>query len=214
MQALKEKIIEIARAFDKDDMGIGTSGNVSARFDDRIFITPSGVAPERLDVDNIVTLNLAGDVEKAIYKPSSEWHFHCDIYQSHQAVNAIVHTHSPYAVAQSCLNKPIPAFHYMVAKVGGSYVPCADYATFGTEALSQNIVATLRDFKGCLLANHGQLATGATLDQAYAMAREIETLARQYILACSVGEPVLLSEQEMQVNIEKFKTYGTAQKQD
>jgi L-fuculose-phosphate aldolase len=123
---------------------------------------------------------------------------------------AVVHAHSPYATALSCLREGIPPFHYMVAVAGGTDIRCADYATFGTEALSERMLDALEGRRACLLANHGIVAFGASLEGAFALAVEVETLARQYALARALGDPVLLSEAEMAEVLERFKSYGAS----
>jgi L-fuculose-phosphate aldolase len=141
--------------------------------------------------------------------PSSEWRFHRDIYASGaDRVNAIVHTLAPYATTLACMDRGIPAFHYMVAVAGGSDIRCAVYATFGTQALSDHILVALRNRKACLMSHHGMIACGENLQKALALAVEVETLARMYWQALQIGDPALLSESEMQVVIEKFQTYG------
>ena len=143
-----------------------------------------------------------------IGKPSSEWHFHCDILKARPDVNAVVHTHAPHATAIACLREDIPAFHYMIAVAGGDSIRCAPYALFGTEALSAHAVVAMADRKACLLANHGLITAGRDLDEAMTVAIEIESLCHQYLLARQTGKPVLLSSEEMQAVIERFPSYG------
>ncbi|MEW5770602.1 MAG: class II aldolase/adducin family protein [Pseudomonadota bacterium] len=141
-------------------------------------------------------------------RPSSEWRFHRDIYAAFPQARAVVHAHSPFAVALACLRRDLPPFHYMVAMAGGSDIRCAAYATFGTQALSDAVVTALQDRRACLMANHGLVAWGASLDAALALAVEVEALCGQYLRACQVGEPVLLSAAEMAEVLERFKDYG------
>jgi L-fuculose-phosphate aldolase len=141
-------------------------------------------------------------------KPSSEWHFHLDLLKNRPELNAIVHTHSPHATALACLREDLPAFHYMIAIAGGDSVRCAPYALFGTEALSAHAVNAMKDRKACLLANHGLIAAGRDLDEAMAVATEIESLCQQYLLARQTGQPVLLSSEEMLAVIDRFRSYG------
>jgi L-fuculose-phosphate aldolase len=141
-------------------------------------------------------------------RPSSEWRFHRDIYRARSDAGAIVHTHAPFATSLACLQRGIPAFHYMVAVAGGDDIRCAPYATFGTQALSDHAVAALEGRRACLLANHGMIAIGASLGAALALAVEVETLAEMYWRAQQLGEPVLLSAAEMKVVVAKFRTYG------
>lgn len=144
-------------------------------------------------------------------KPSSEWRIHRDLYRARPEVAAVVHAHSPHAVSLACLRKPIPAFHYMVAAAGGRDIPCAGYATFGTEALSQNVLAALAGRRACLMANHGQVAIGHGLEEALRLAEIVEELSAQYWRACLMGEPVLLSEAEMEEVLARFADYGQRQ---
>ncbi len=120
----------------------------------------------------------------------------------------IVHTHAPFATSLACLHRGIPPFHYMVAVAGGDDIRCAPYATFGTQALSDRAVAALEGRRACLLANHGMIAIGASLGAALALAVEVETLAEMYWRAQQLGEPVLLSPEEMEVVVTRFRTYG------
>ena len=120
----------------------------------------------------------------------------------------MVHCHSSFATSLACLRRGIPAFHYEVAFAGGADIRCADYATFGTQELSDNALAALEGRKACLLANHGTLAFGPTLDAAFSLAEKVEALARMYWQALQVGEPVLLDAAEMERVLERFKDYG------
>jgi L-fuculose-phosphate aldolase len=190
----------------------GTSGNMSTRIQDGFLITPSGIATPDLHSSLMVKLDADGNPIDRENGPqrSSEWRFHRDIYHARTDVQAIVHVHSAYATALACQRRSLPAFHYMIAVAGGLDIRCAPYATFGSQALSDGAVSALRERRACLLANHGLIAVGNSLVKAIALAVEVEELARQYSLSCSLGEPVLLSESEMADVIEKFKTYGAA----
>jgi L-fuculose-phosphate aldolase len=141
-------------------------------------------------------------------EPSSEWRFHRDILQARPEVGAVVHTHSMFATTLSCLRKDIPPFHYMIALVGGVCIRCAPYALFGSQALSDNALQALQDRKACLLANHGMIALGQDLDHALDMTAEVENLCEQYWRALQLGEPYLLTAQEMAEVFERFKSYG------
>jgi L-fuculose-phosphate aldolase len=192
----------------------GTSGNVSGRTAAGLVITPSGVPCDDVDAASIVALTAAGDARPGAggaQAPSTEWRIHRDIYVSRPEVGAVVHTHSTFATALSCLRRPIPAFHYMVAKAGGDDIRCARYATYGTTALSRNALAALAGGRrACLLANHGLLALGADLASARLLAEEIEALCAQYIHARAAGRPVTLPAREMSRVRAKFATYGTS----
>jgi L-fuculose-phosphate aldolase len=185
----------------------GTSGNVSVRSREGFLITPSGQDMAALTAADMVEMTLSGEVSGE-GRPSSEWRFHRDIYAAFPAAEAVVHAHSPFAVALACLRRDIPPFHYMVAMAGGIDIRCAAYATFGTQALSDAVLSALQDRRACLMANHGLVAWGRSLPAALALANEVEALCGQYLRACQVGKPVLLSAVEMQEVLEKFKDYG------
>ncbi len=209
--ALRQEVIATALAMNAAGINRGKSGNVSARLTrvgfDGFLVTPTGVPYATLVPDDIVAMTLDGEAQGPRL-PSSEWRFHRDIYRQRPDAHAIVHTHSPFATSLACLSRGIPAFHYMVAVAGGADIRCAPYATFGTQALSDHALVALRDRRACLLANHGTIALGASLERALALAVEVETLAEMYWRVLQVGEPVVLPEAEMRVVIEKFATYG------
>jgi len=205
---LRISLAALARESVHCGLNQGTSGNVSVCSRAGFLITPSGQNMAALTADDMVEMNLAGDVASES-RPSSEWRFHRDIYTAFPEAEAIVHAHSPFAVALACLRRDLPAFHYMVAMAGGVDIRCAAYATFGTQALSDAVLAALQDRRACLMANHGLLAWGRSLPAALVLANEVEALCGQYLRACEVGEPVLLSAAEMQEVLEKFKDYGS-----
>jgi len=175
------------------------------------LITPTGLPYDRTLPADLAFMPLAARDERDFRGPrlpSSEWRFHRDIYAAHPEAGAIVHTHGVYATTLACLDRGIPAFHYMVAAAGGSDIRCAGYATFGTQELSDRVLAALVDRKACLLAHHGLIATGATLERALALAVEVEALARMYWQALQIGEPATLPEAEMRRVLDQFRTYG------
>jgi L-fuculose-phosphate aldolase len=204
---LRTELIVTAIELNASGVNQGTSGNLSVRADDGFLITPSGMQYSALKPEDVVFMNLSGE-HNASRNPSSEWRFHRDIYAARNDAGAIVHTHSVHATALACLKRGIPAFHYMVAVAGGHDIRCTPYATYGTQALSNFAVAALAERKACLLAHHGVIALGNGLNGALALAGEVETLAHQYLAALAVAEPELLSDAEMDLVIEKFKTYG------
>jgi L-fuculose-phosphate aldolase len=203
----RQELIATAIALNTSGINQGTSGNVSVRTIEGFLITPSGMAYSALTPDDLVLMNLNGEILSG-RMPSSEWRFHCDIYLHRDDTQAIVHTHSVYATALACLEKDMPAFHYMVAMAGGKDIRCAPYATYGTQALSDRALVALENRKACLLAHHGVIATGADLPRAFALASEIETLAQQYLIALTIAEPTILSDTEMDKVVEKFSHYG------
>jgi len=209
--ALRHAVIATALAMNAADINRGKSGNVSVRLQTADFhgflVTPTGLPYADTTPNDIVAVGLDGAVRGARL-PSSEWRFHRDIYLQRVDATAIVHTHSPRATALACMRLPIPAFHYMVAVAGGHDIRCAPYATFGTQALSDHALTALDGRRACLLANHGVIALGATLDRALALAIEVENLADMYTHALQLGTPVVLDDDEMRVVVQKFATYG------
>ena len=211
---LRSAVLATAVAMNAAGINRGTAGNVSARWRtdafDGFLVTPSGLAYDRTTPDDIVATTLDGEA-RGTRVPSSEWRFHRDIYRARPEAQAIVHTHAPFATTLACLDRGIPPFHYMIAVAGGRDIRCAPYATFGTQELSDHVVAALADRRACLLAHHGMIALGESLDVALALAVEVETLAEMYWRALQIGEPALLSDTEMDVVIAKFATYGQPQ---
>ena len=205
---LREALCTASRNLEQLGLNCGTAGNLSVRVEQGFLVTPSGVKPAALKPAAIVAMGLDGTIIDASQQPSSEWRFHRDIYLARGDANAVVHVHSPYATALACQRRDIPGFHYMIAKAGGDSIRCGSYATFGTQALTDAALLALTGRQACLLANHGMIALGVSLDKALDMTREVEELARQYALALSCGTPVLLSAEEMRDALERFKTYG------
>jgi len=205
-------LIGTACALHTQRLTVANSGNVSLRYENGFLITPSGVLYEQLTPQDIVHVGLKeGDSANVLAghrAPSSEWRFHRDIYLARPDVSAIVHTHSHFCSALACLRREIPAFHYMVAKAGGDSIRCSDYATFGTQALSDAVVKALQDRRACLMANHGMVALGSSLQSALLMAQEVESLAGQYCEALKLGQPVLLDAEEMVRVARQFEGYG------
>jgi len=217
-KAARAAIVEACRWLVTAGLVQGTSGNVSVRAGERMLITPSGVPYERMEPEDVVAVELAGDGSSFRARggnvPSSEWRFHFDILRSRPEVGAVVHTHSPYATAFAICRKELVATHYMIAAAGGPTIRVADYATFGTQELTNAALAALEGRWACLLANHGVIATGPTLERALWLAQEVEVLARQTAIALQVGTPVLLPDDEIARVVEKFEGYGPKNRRD
>ena len=196
----RQSVIDACLKMNADGINQGTSGNVSVRWQSGFLITPSGVAYNALRPGHIVFVERNGLVQPG-RKPSSEWRFHHDIYQARDDINAVVHTHSTHATAISITGQDIPAVHYMIAAAGGASIRCARYATYGTEELSRNALVALQGRDACLLANHGVIACGRNLGRALWLAGEIEALAQQYIIARQFGDPIILSDGEIAINV-------------
>ncbi|TXL78742.1 class II aldolase [Vineibacter terrae] len=206
---LRRALIGTCRRMNALGINQGTSGNASVRIGrDRFLITPSGVSYDAMLPAQIPTMTLSGRWYGA-RRPSSEWRFHRDILAARADAGAVIHTHGPLATTLAVLRRDIPPFHYMVAVAGGDSIRCAPYATFGTQALSDLALAALAGRRACLLANHGLIAIGATLEKALALAVEVEALAGMYLRACAIGEPALLSAAQMAEALALFRTYGT-----
>ena len=218
MKNLKERedIIKFALMLNTTNLSPLRSGNLSIRVVENdvegFLLTPSGIKYETLKPEDIVFLALSEEYDNlkmfnSGLNPSSEWRFHQDIYIKKIDAKAIVHAHSANATAVSAHGKNIPAFHYMVALAGGNNIKCAEYATFGTKELSENILKALEERKACLMSNHGQVAFGKSLDEAFELAQEIENICHQYINAIKLGKPKILSDDEMKIILEKTKNY-------
>lgn len=208
MNREKELIIEYGLKIYNGNLTKGTGGNLSIfnREKGVFAITPSSIPYSHITIDDIAVLDLDGNQIEGDKKPSSEVEMHRIFYRNREDINAIIHTHTINATVLSCLNWDLPAVHYMVA-LAGNNVRCARYATFGTNELAENAFNAMKDRKAVLLANHGLLAGGRDIDNAFSITEEIEYCAELYIKAKSVGEPVILSKREMNHMIDKFKTY-------
>ena len=209
----RNQIIEYSLKLNSTNLSPLRSGNISLRGEENnregYLITPSGKKYETLKPEDIIFMGLNEDAENidSVIKPSSEWRFHRDIYVNKNDAQAIVHAHSPHATAVSSHGKPIPPFHYMIALAGGEDIKCAEYATFGTEELSNNVIKALEKRSACLMSNHGQVAFGKNLEDAFELAQEIENICHQYTIALKLGNPKILSYEEMKKVLDKAKNY-------
>lgn len=195
-----------ARDLSERGLNTGTSGNVSVRMQGSFLITPSAIRYDALEPTHIVEMDMSGE-PKGRMRPSSEWRFHLDLYRARPEIGSIVHTHSPNGTAVATLRRDVPAFHYYVAAAGGTTIRCAPYATFGTQLLSQYVQRALEDRTACLMANHGLVAVGETLEKAMHLAIEVEDLCGVYLKALAAGEPHILDDDEMAEVLERFKSY-------
>lgn len=209
--ALRREMVDICRRMNSSGINQGTAGNLSARIDGGFLITPTSLPYDRMEADDIVEMGYDGTYAGK-HRPSSEWRFHRDIMQARQDINAILHCHSIYATTLACQYLPIPAFHYMVGVAGGTTIRVAPYATFGTQALSDNAIAALEGRLACLLGQHGQISLGKNLEASLWLASEVETLARLYVQAIPLGDLPILSDEEMARVIEQMRkmSYGQA----
>lgn len=206
-RALRQQLIDTALAMNASGLNQGTSGNLSVRCEDGFLITPSGMDYAGLSTNDIVRMDFDGQ-PGGLRKPSSEWRFHAAIYQHHPEAQAVLHAHPVNCSALACLNKGIPAFHYMVAVAGGRDIRCADYATFGTPELSGFVIEALRGRKACLMAHHGLTCFESDLPRALSLAIEVEYLATVYSRILTIGEADILTDSEMDKVLKKFSSYG------
>jgi len=212
-QALRQQLVTVARRMNGTGLNQGTSGNLSVRIEEGILVTPSSLPYEQMEVGDLVALDLSGQpLKEKQRRPSSEWRLHADVLSCRHDAMAVLHCHPIHATALACHDRGIPAFHYMVAVAGGDEIRCAAYATFGTKELSDNVVNALAQRNACLLARHGMVTLGKDLESALRVAVEVETLARMYLQALQLGEPPLLSKQQMQAVHAQFRGlhYGQA----
>jgi L-fuculose-phosphate aldolase len=206
-KSLRKAVIETCLAMNEEGINQGTSGNVSVRTEEGFLITASGIPYKKMKPEHIVEMDLEGGY-RGDYLPSTEWRMHLDIFKARPEAGAIVHVHSTYATAIACLRKEVPAFHYMIGVTGGTSLRVSDYAEFGTAELSATMLKAMEGRTACLLANHGQICFGPTLEKALWLAGEIEALCKQYWAAIVAGKPIVLSDAEMTSVLKRFKTYG------
>jgi len=208
---LRQQIVATALEMNAVGLNRGSSGNISVRWGNGFLITPTGLSCTETSPADIVPMNFDGSWIGS-RAPSSEWHFHQAILSARPEIGSVLHAHSPFATTLACLGLEIPPFHYMIAVAGGKTIRCAPYATFGTQKLSDHALTALEGRKACLLANHGMIVLGTTLADSLARMVEVEALCEQYWRALQVAVPNLLSDAEMDLVLEKFKTYGQSQK--
>ncbi|MFF4797795.1 class II aldolase/adducin family protein [Streptomyces sp. NPDC001351] len=206
-----EALVATARRTVADGLVVGTSGNVSVRVGDTVLVTPSGVPYDRLRPEDVTGVDLDGRQVLGTLVPTSELPMHLAIHRTTDA-RAVVHTHAVHATAVSTLVPELPAIHYMAGALGGP-VRVAPYATYGSEELAENMLHALADRTACLLQNHGTMAYGGTLDQAYDRTAQLEWMCRLWLTASSVPglSPTLLSSQQLAEAGDKLRGYGQRQ---
>ncbi|WP_254065631.1 MULTISPECIES: class II aldolase/adducin family protein [unclassified Acidisoma] len=207
MSDTTENVAATYREMGRLGLNFGSAGNVSRRRGEGMVITPGGATIDEITEDALVTMTLGGEVEGG-GAPSSEWAMHAAIYAAFPEAGAVVHSHADACTALACLREPLPAFHYMVVGFGGEDVRCSPYTTFGTPRLAVLAVEALQGRTACLLGNHGMICHGRDLKRALAAAVRLETLARQYLLARSAGQPRLLTPEEIQAARARYRGYG------
>lgn len=214
---MREEVATTARRMISSGLVKGTSGNVSARtLEDDVLVTPSGLDYAELGPEDLVLVDLAGNLLDGSWKPSTETPMHTGIYRARPEVHGIVHTHSRYSTTLACLGWPIPPVHYMLTVLSDEgRVPLAPYTLYGTEELARHVAETLGErHTACLLQNHGTITVGDSPDQAYARTEILEEMAELYYRARVAGEPVLLDPQQVSEVAEKIAGYGKAKSAD
>ncbi len=206
----RELLIEYGKLMLEKNLTKGSGGNLSIfiREENLMLITPSGIDYYSIKLEDIVVMDLDGNIIEGERKPSSEYALHSIFYEKREDINAIIHTHSIYASTLATLNWELPASHYLIAVSGGNNVRCAPYATFGTMELALNAYQSMKDRYVVFLANHGMIAGGDDLQRAFSKAEEIELCCEIYYRAKSIGEPIILKEEETEKLIKLFNDYG------
>ena len=205
-QKLRAALLDVSRRMVELGLNRGTAGNASVRCGEGLLITPSALPVSEMTASNMVQMTLDGKVLQG-GKPSSEWRFHCDILKARPEIGAVLHSHSPFATTLACLRREVPAVHYMIALAGGDSIRCMPYSLFGEQQLSDDALEALQGRKACLLGNHGMIALGVDLDDALVVAQEVEFLCEIYWRTLSLGEPKLLTAQQMHEVKAKFVEY-------
>jgi len=205
----REAIVEYGRKLITSNLTTGSGGNLSIynRAEGLVVIKPSGVDYFKMRPEDVVVVAPNGQIVDGDLQPSSEIRFHLALLGYREDINAVVHTHQVYATTIACMNWELPAVHYLVG-FSGNKVPLAKYATFGSQELSDNILASIGSYNACLMANHGIVTVGKDIGSAFAVAEELELVSRLYYQTKCIGEPVILSDKEMITIGEKFQTYG------
>ena len=209
-RTLRTEIVARCRELNSSGINQGTSGNISARFGDRMLISPSATPYDHMTPEMIasVALDDSSGAYEGPLKPSTEWRFHQQLLAGRQDAAAVVHAHSTYCTALAIARREIPACHYMIAAFGGNTVRCAGYATYGTGELAALTMSAMEDRTACLLANHGMVVIGDSLAKAMWRAVELEAIAKQYYLSLAIGGPVLLSDDDIAETQKGFAEYG------
>jgi L-fuculose-phosphate aldolase len=194
----KEKLVRAGREMLGRGLTVETFGNLSIRDPETglVYLTPSAMAYHTITEEDVVVMDLDGNLVEGRRKPTIEKEVHLSLYRAHPEVNAIIHTHPVHSQVFAVLRKPIPPVMDEAAQVLGGTVRVAEYALPGTEALAQSVCAAMEGrVRACLMANHGAVCVGATMEQAFKVCTVLEMTAEVYRLALSVGEPVVLPDE-------------------
>jgi len=205
----RELVVEYGKKMITNGLTKGTGGNISIfnRKEQLMAISPSGIDYFETKPEDVVVINIKGEIVDGDKKPSSEYEMHKILYEGREDINAVVHTHSTYSAILACLSWDIEPVHYLIGFAGGN-VRCTKYTTFGTRELAESAFEGMRDRYAVLLGNHGLLTGGKNIAYAFNVAEEVEFCAEVYYKTKAVGNPVILSEKDMEIALEKFKSYG------
>ena len=205
----RNEIVSFGKKLIAAKLTVGTTGNLSILHpqEGMVAISPSGLAYFETQPEDVVVIDLDGNIREGTYRPSSESTLHLELYNLRPDIHSVIHTHSVYATTIACLGWEIPALHYVIG-LAGTKVPIASYATYGTKELADSVSKTIAHYNAVLLANHGLIAVGPNIRSAFATAEAIEFAARVYYQSKCIGEPVILPDAELETVIEKFKNYG------
>ena len=207
LRKMRGFLLETAREMNTCGLNQGTAGNISVRVQEGFLITPSAL-PYADCTENDMVLVQADGTFQGMRKPSSEWRLHRDVYLNHPESKAILHAHSPWCTTLACLERDIPPCHYMVAMAGGDHIPCTRYEPFGSQELSDSIIAAMGPLRACLMGHHGMLCHTVSPKALLPLAVEIETLARVYVQMLQVNpDPPVLSREAMEEVLERFADY-------
>jgi L-fuculose-phosphate aldolase len=196
IEQARASLVRYGQRMAADRLAVGSAGNLSIRLGDTVVMTPTGINYDQITDRNICVLDAEGVLLDGDGARSSEWPMHRRIYDLTDAV-AVVHTHSPFAVAMSTVCDELPAVHYAVLRLGGPTVRVAPYTTFGSDGLAGVAAEALDGRFAALLQNHGAVAYGDSIDEAYDRALLLEWLAEVYWRARLVGSPRILSDAEL-----------------
>jgi L-fuculose-phosphate aldolase len=214
LQEERQNVVEYCRKLDAGGLTTGTGGNISIfnAKEGLMAISPSSLDYGEMTAEDVVVMDLDANVIDSDLRPSSEFGMHLTCYKNRQDIKAVVHTHSPKATTLAVMGWDLPAVHYMIALSGGATIRCTPYRLFGTMELAEEALKALEGSFACLLGNHGTLATGPDIGYAYSLAEHTEFCADIYLRAKTIGEPNILSDEQISEVIEKFLSSYSSQK--
>ena len=208
MEYEKEQVVRYGKKLIDRRLTTGSGGNISVcnREKKLVAISPSGLDYYETTPEDIVILDMDGNLVEGKHRPSSEAGMHLAFYKNRADVSGIVHTHSKFATAIACMGWELPAVHYLIG-MAGHRVKCTGYATYGSDELAKKALETIGDSNAVLLANHGLIALGEDVDRAFSTAEHLEFVSEVYYLTKTLGTPNILSDEDMDEVMKKFGTF-------